>query len=396
VSRIEFRSIDEARMRARKALPPAIYHYIEGGKENERTRRANELGFGRVLFDPHLGAAITKPNTQTMVLGRKIAMPVVIAPTGFIRIVHSDAEPGAARAAAAAGVPIAISNVSGAPAAEICAANPDAWFQLYMINGRDGVQRSIDIAREAGCRVLAITIDLSAVTPFDRRSRALPSDASLASAMAFLPEVWNRPRWLAALLAGGLTMTTPNAPPLADGRLMKVAEAGKLLTGTPPTWDDVAWIRSRWDGPLLVKGVMRVEDARRAVACGADAISVSNHGGKVIDAVASAISLLPEIADAVGGKTEVLLDGGARRGADVVRACALGAKAVMIGRSYLWGLAVGGEEGVAAILRLYKRGIASTLSAIGASSIEALDRSFLRPLPDFIQWNEVPPVETLD
>ncbi|WP_395647689.1 alpha-hydroxy acid oxidase [Terricaulis sp.] len=389
-------SVEHARQLARRALPPAVFHYIEGGKENERTVRANELAFGRVLFDAHLGEAIKRPETKVTVLGREIAMPVVIAPTGFIRIVHKDAEPGAARAAHAAGIPIAISHLSGAPARDICALNDDTWFQLYMINGRDGVKASIELARAAGCRVLALTIDLSAITPFDRISRALPSKADLANAIAFLPEVWDRPRWLLSLLAGGLTMSCPNAPPAADGRAMAVGDIGKLLTATPPTWDDVAWIRKQWDGPLLIKGIMRTADARRALECGADAISVSNHGGKVIDGVPAAVTVLPEIADAVGDKLDVLLDGGVRRGADVVRACALGAKAVLIGRPYLWGLAAGGEAGVASVLRLFQRGIAATLSAIGCPSIQALDRSFLRPLPDQTVWNDAPLVTRFD
>jgi len=393
---VSFQSVEHARQLARKRLPPAVFHYIDGGKENERTARANELAFGRVLFEPRFGEAIQHADTSVTVMGRKIAMPVVIAPTGFIRIVHADAEPGAARAAKAAGIPIAISNVSGAPAREICALNKDTWFQLYMINGRKGVQTCIDLAREANCRVLAITIDLSAITPFDRISRPLPAKTDLANALAFFPEVWNRPSWLLSLLAGGLTMSAPNVPPIPDGRAMAAGEVGKLLTATPPTWDDVAWIRKQWDGPLLVKGVMGVGDARRAVECGADAISVSNHGGKVIDGVAASISVLPQIAEAVGDKLDVLLDGGARRGADLVRACALGAKAVMIGRPYLWGLAAAGEAGVAEILNLFQRGAASTLSAIGCPSIAALDRSYLRPLPDQVRWNEAPMVTRFD
>ncbi|MDX2276939.1 MAG: alpha-hydroxy acid oxidase [Hyphomonadaceae bacterium] len=393
---INFSSVEHARRLAQGRLPPAVYHYIQGGKENEQTSRANELAFGRILFEPHLGEAITKADTRTKVLGREIAMPVMIAPTGFIRIVHRDSEPGAARAAKAAGIPIVISHVSGAPARQICALNDDTWFQLYMINGRKGVEASIELARAAGCRVLAITVDLSAITPFDRISRPLPTKADFANAVAFLPEVWNRPSWLFSLLAGGLTMNAPNAPPSSDGKVMAVAEVGKLLTATPPTWDDVAWIRKQWDGPLLVKGVMRADDARRALQCGADAVSVSNHGGKVIDGVPAAVSLLPEIVEAVDDKMEVLLDGGVRRGADIVRACALGAKAVMIGRPYLWGMAVAGESGVAAILRLFQRGVASTLAAIGCPSINALDRSFLRPLPHQTQWNEAPPATRFD
>lgn len=184
-------------------------------------------------------------------------------------------------------------------------------------------------------------------------------------------------------------MHAPNAPRKPSGEEYALAEIGGLIVGTPPTWDDLAWIREQWRGPLVFKGIMRVDDAERAVAIGAEGISVSNHGAKVLDGTPASISVLPEIVDAVGHKLDVLLDGGVRRGADVVRACALGAKAVLIGRSYLWGLAAEGEAGVADILALFHRGISATLSDLGCPSIQKLDRSWLRPLPQPSHWNEL-------
>ena len=384
-----FTSIEAARRLAARRLPPAVYGYIDGGKEAEQTAVANELAFSRVLFSPRIGTGIIKADTSVELFGERMKMPVVIAPTGMIRIVHRDGELGAARAAAGAGIPIAISHVCGEPARAVVAENSATWFQLYFIGGRDAVSQSLELARDAGCRVLVVTVDVGAVAPRDRIARVLPTRLNLQSAFAFLPEAWNRPRWLAAFLSGGLAMPAPNAPRKSDGSELTLAELGKMIGSSAPSWSDLEWLRSQWDGALVIKGVLRVDDARRAAEIGANAISVSNHGAKVLDGTPSALSVLPEIVDAVGDRLDVLLDGGVRRGADVVRACALGAKAVFIGRPYLWGLAAAGEQGVADVLSLFQAGISATLVGLGCESIAALDRSYLRPLPDTSAWNEV-------
>lgn len=382
-----FGSIDAARAIARRRLPAAVYHYVEGGKEAEATAAMNEAAFGRVLFDVPVCPTTTQPDCGTRLLGRDVRMPLAIAPTGFVRIIHPDGEPGAARAAAKAGVPIAISTWCGAPAGDVVAANPDTWFQLYMINGREGAGWCIDLAREAGCRVLVVTADIAGVVPADRRARPLPETMSLKAALAFAPEAWNRPRWLWSLLRGGLAMPAPNAPRRADGAMLRVQDAGRLLAATPVSWDDLAWIRQRWPGPIVLKSVMRPADARRAVEIGFDGLIVSNHGGKVLDSVPSTLSVLPEIVDAVGDRAEVLLDGGVRRGADIVKARALGARGVLIGRPYLWGLAAGGEAGVEQVLSLFRRSLKGTLANLDKAGIDAVDRSVLRPLPDPVAWN---------
>lgn len=389
MKKISFGSVEEARRIARRRLPPAVYHYVEGGKDAEITAFANELAFQRVFFDPPVCSTQNRPSLKTTVLGREIAMPLVIAPTGFIRVVHSDGELGAARAAKAAGIPIAISTLSGEPAADVVRANDDTWFQLYMIGGRRGAQHCMDLARAAGCRVLVVTADVVGLSQQDRMARPLPSKVSLKEAFAFLPQAWNRPRWLLSLLKGGLEMRAPNAPPKEDGTEMALSEAGPLLVATPPSWDDLAWIRQQWTGPMVVKGVLRAADAVRIADLGIDGISISNHGAKVLDGSPSTLSALPDIADAVGDRIDILLDGGVRRGSDVVRACALGAKAVLIGRPYLWGLAAGGEAGVGAILRLMRYGMSASMSQIGAGSIQELGRHHLKPVPDFARWNDV-------
>lgn len=374
-----FGSVDEAREIARRRLPAAVWHYVEGGKEAETTPRANEAAFARWLFDAPACPSVSKPDLSTTVLGRTVSLPVIIAPTGFVRIVHPDGEPGGARAAAAQGAPIAISTWSGARAADVVAANPDTWFQLYMIDGREGAAHCIDLAAEAGCRVLVVTADIAGVCPADRIAPPLPETMSLAAALAFAPQAWSRPRWLLSLLRGGLAMEAPNAPRDPQGRLLRVQDAGAKLVRTPATWDDLAWIRQRWQGPMVLKGVMRAADAVRAAGMGIDGVVVSNHGGKVLDSTPATLDVLPEIVDAVGDRCEVLLDGGVRRGADVVKARALGARAVLIGRPWLWGLAVGGEAGVAQVLSLFRRSMAGTIANLDRAGIDAIDRTVLRP-----------------
>lgn len=376
---IRFGSIEEAKQRARRVLPASVWHYVEGGKEGELTPKANEAAFDQLMFDVPACQTCNRPVLATKVLGREIAMPLMIAPTGFVRIVHRDGELGAARAAAAAGIPIAISTWAGAPAANVVAANPDTWFQLYKIKGREGAAFSMDLAAAAGCRVLVVTADIAGVSPSDRIAPPLPETMSLSAALAFAPQAWSRPRWLASLLAGGLAMRAPNAPRNSDGSELRVHQAGGLMTADPTSWDDLAWIRDRWKGPLVLKGVMRAEDALRAAAIGVDGVVVSNHGGKVLDSVPATLSVLPEIAQAVGDRCEVLLDGGVRRGADIVKARALGARAVLIGRPYLWGLALGGEQGVAEVLKLFRRSLRGTLANLDRPGIDAVDATVLRP-----------------
>ena len=378
----KFGSIEEARQHARRVLPAAVWHYVDGGKEAETTPDANEAAFTRLMFDMPACPTSTRPTMATTVLGREIAMPLVIAPTGFVRIVHPDGELGAARAAAAAGIPIAISTWCGAPAADVVAANPDTWFQLYKINGREGAAYSIDLAAAAGCRVLVVTADIAGVSPTDRVAPALPETMSLAAALSFAPQAWSRPRWLASLLRGGLAMRAPNAPRNPDGSELRVQQAGGLMTVDPTSWDDLAWIRDRWKGPMVLKGVMRAQDALRAARIGVDGVIISNHGGKVLDSVPATLTVLPEIAEAVGGQCEILLDGGVRRGADIVKARAMGARAVLIGRPYLWGLALGGEQGVARVLALFRRSLKGTLANLDRSGIDAIDGTVLRSVLD--------------
>ena len=352
-----------------------MYWFIEGGTEADLTVRANEQAFDQIGFRPRVANDHLPKGLATTVLGRELAMPVITAPAGLIRIAHPDGELGVARAAEAAGIAVGVSILASHSIEAITDVASDVWFQLYMIGGRDGTEVAIDRARAAGCRVLMVTVDKAAATGGKDRPRVrseVPSHIDLKTALRFAPEVLLRPRWGYNFLKGGLRLEVPNAPTVVPGEVMTVSEGGAALLEYPPTWDDIAWIREQWDGPFVVKGIVSPDDARHAADLGVDAVSVSNHGGNSLDGGPAAIDALPAIVEAVDDRIEVLLDGGIRRGGDVVKAVALGARAVLIGRGYVWPLAVSGEQGVHEILQLFRRGIDATLALLACPSIQDL------------------------
>jgi pre-mycofactocin synthase len=376
---IGLKSTEQARRIAKRKLPNSVYNFIEGGTEEGRTARANSEGFGEIGFRPRIAHDHHARDLRTTVLGRELAMPVITTPAGFIRVAHPAGELAVAKAAEAAGIAVGISTLASVPIEQITAAASDVWFQLYMIGGRTGSEMAIERAKRAGCRVLIVTADLADNTGGNDRRPVPPPPGrvDLRTALRYAPEMVRKPVWAVNFLRGGFQLIAPNAPGL-DGRPMAVAEGSAALRGYPPTWDDIAWVRSQWDGPLVVKGVTCAEDARRAVDVGADAVSVSNHGGNGLDGAPATIRALPEVVEAVDDRIEVLLDGGVRRGGDVVKAVALGARAVLIGRPYIWALAAGGQSGVTELLALYRRNIDATLRLLACPSIQALDPSVLR------------------
>lgn len=372
-------STEQARRIAKRKLPASVYDFIEGGTEESRTVRANREGFQEIGFRARVPQDHLPRDLRTTVLGRELSMPVITTPAGFIRIAHPDAELAVARAAEEAGIAVGISTLASVAIEEITAAASDVWFQLYMVGGREGSEITIDRARRAGCRVLMVTVDLADNTGGNDRKPTPrpPGRVDLATALRFAPEMALRPRWALDFLRGGLALEAPHAPGL-DGRPLTMDEGGIALRKHPPTWDDIAWIRERWTGPLVLKGVTDTEDARRAVDVGVDAVSVSNHGGNGLDGSPAAIRALPGVVAAVDGRIEVLLDGGVRRGGDVVKAVALGARAVLIGRPYIWALAAGGQPALTSLLTLYRRNIDATLRLLACRSVADLDPSVLR------------------
>ncbi|MCZ0728801.1 pre-mycofactocin synthase MftD [Mycolicibacterium iranicum] len=367
-----FETVAEAQRRAQKRLPPSVYKALVAGSEKGITVGDNLSAFGELGFAPHVAGLSSKRDMATTVMGQPLSMPVLISPTG-VQAVHPDGEVAVARAAAARGVPIGLSSFASKPIEEVAAANPQTFFQMYWTGGRDKLLARMERARAAGAVGLIITTDWSFSNGRDWGSPSIPEKMDLKAMVRFAPEGIRRPRWLLEFARTGRVpdLTAPN---LSDGGQAPTffGAYGEWMQTPLPTWEDIAWLREQWGGPFMLKGVMRIDDAKRAVDAGVSAVSVSNHGGNNLDGTPAPIRALPAIAEAVGDQVEIVLDGGIRRGSDVVKAVALGARAVMIGRAYLWGLAAGGQAGVENVLDILRGGIDSALLGLGLSSIQEL------------------------
>jgi heme/flavin dehydrogenase (mycofactocin system) len=377
-----FESVAEAQRRAKKRLPPSVYAALVAGSERGRTLFDNEAAFGELGFAPKVANLHAQRDLSTTVMGQSVSMPVLISPTG-VQAVHPDGEVAVARAAAARGTAIGLSSFASQPIEAVVAANPQTFFQMYWTGSRDQLVERMERARSAGAVGVIVTLDWSFSNGRDWGSPAIPERIDLRTALRFAPEVLRRPRWLYGFAK------TRRLPDLSVPNLAAVGEPGPSFFGAygewmqtpPPTWDDVAWLCKQWGGPFMVKGITRPDDARRAVDAGVTAISVSNHGGNNLDSTPASIRMLPAVVDAVGGDIEVVLDGGIRRGSDVVKALALGARAVMIGRAYLWGLAAAGQAGVENVLDILRGGIDSAVLGLGHASIRDLSSADLL-IPD--------------
>ncbi|SKU09789.1 Possible L-lactate dehydrogenase (cytochrome) LldD1 [Mycobacteroides abscessus subsp. massiliense] len=368
-----FETVAIAQQRAKKRLPKSVYSSLISASEKGLTVSDNVEAFSELGFEPHVVGIQPDRELSTTVLGQEISLPVMISPTG-VQAVDPDGEVAVARAAAARGTAMGLSSFASKPIEDVVAANPKTHFQIYWLGGRDDVAQRIQRAKDAGAVGLIATLDWSFSHGRDWGSPAIPEKMNLRSMIRLAPEVVTKPSWLWSFGKG------MNIPDLRVPNQAARGEAGPPFfdaygqwMGTPaPTWDDVRWMREQWDGPFMLKGVMRIDDAKRAVDCGVSAISVSNHGGNNLDGTPASIRALPGIAEAVGNDIEVLLDGGIRRGSDVVKALALGARAVMIGRAYLWGLAASGQAGVENVLDIMRGGIDSALMGLGKKSVHEL------------------------
>jgi heme/flavin dehydrogenase (mycofactocin system) len=365
-----FESVAEAQRRAKRNLPRSVYAALLAGSERGVTLTDNVVAFDELRFRPHVADLPGKREQATTALGQGISLPVVISPVGA-QAVHPDAEVAVARAAAAAGTAIGLSSFASKPVEEVAAVNPQLFFQTYWVGGRDRVLARAERARRAGAKALIVTLDWTFDTSRDWGSPPIPQRLDLAAMARFAPEVLARPRYLAEWLRHRTLpdLTVPNLALPGERPPTFFTAYGEWMNTPPATWADIQWLREQWNGPFLVKGIMRPDDARRAVDAGATAISVSNHGGNNLDTTLASIRALPSIAEAVGGQIEVLFDGGIRRGADVVKALALGAHAVMIGRAYLWGLGAAGESGVKNVLEILRSGIDSALLGLDRASV---------------------------
>jgi L-lactate dehydrogenase (cytochrome)/glycolate oxidase len=379
-----FETVQEAQRRAKRRLPKSVYAALVAGSEKGITVEDNIAAYSELGFAPHVAGSPATRDLSTTVMGQTISFPVVISPTG-VQAVHPDGEVAVARAAAARGTAMGLSSFASKSIEDVVAANPQTFFQVYWVGTRDEVVQRIDRARAAGAVGVIATLDWSFSHGRDWGSPVIPETLSLKAMARFAPEALTRPRWLYDFTKTGQLpdLTAPNMGKKGETGPTFFAAYGAWMQTPPPSWEDVAWLRQQWDGPFMLKGVTRVDDARRAVDAGVSAISVSNHGGNNLDGTPATIRALQAIAQTVGDEVEVLLDGGIRRGSDVVKALALGAKAVMIGRAYLWGLAANGQAGVENVLDILRSGIESTLLGLGRGSIHDLTADDLIIPPGF-------------
>jgi heme/flavin dehydrogenase (mycofactocin system) len=387
-----FESVAEAQRRAKKRLPKGVYGALVAGSERGLTVEDNVHAFGELGFAPHVADLSAKRDLATTVMGQPLAFPVMISPTG-VQAVHPDGEVAVARAAAAKGVPMGLSSFASKPLDEVIAAQPRTFFQSYWVGTRDDMAARMDRAKASGAVGIIVTLDWSFSNGRDWGSPYIPEQIDLQAAMRYAPQVLLRPRWLLRYLKTGaipdLTVPNLNAPDEKPPTFF--GAYGQWMQSALATWDDLAWLRDHWGGPFMLKGVTRVDDAKRAADIGVTAISVSNHGGNNLDGTPATIRALPAIAEAVGDQIEVVLDGGVRRGSDVVKAVALGARAVMIGRAYLWGLAANGQAGVENVLDILRGGIDSAVLGLGHASIHDLRPSDIVIPPGFERRLGVPP-----
>jgi heme/flavin dehydrogenase (mycofactocin system) len=373
-----FESVAVAQRRAKRRLPKSVYSALVAGSETGFTLRDNVGAFGELGFAPHVGGAPATREMSTTVMGQEISFPVIISPTG-VQSVHPDGELAVARAATARGTAMGLSSFASKPIEDVVAANPQTFFQIYWAGSRDQIAARVERARAAGARGLIVTLDWTFSHSRDWGSPWIPDTLDLKAMARLAPEVLARPAWLVewARAGGPPNLTVPNVVPRGTPAPTFFGAYGEWMMTPPPSWDDLRWLRERWDGPFMLKGVMRVDDARRAADAGYSALSVSNHGGNNLDGTPASIRALPAIAEAVGDQIEVLLDGGIRRGGDVVKALALGARAVMIGRAYLWGLGAAGQAGVENVLDILRAGIDSALLGLGRANTAELTREDL-------------------
>ena len=373
-------NIDDLRRLARRRLPRVVFDYIDGGADAELTLRANCRAFEDVVLRPRSAVVVPSCDMRVRVLGAELALPLLLAPVGSSRLFWPLGEAAAARAAGEAGTAYVLSTLSGTRLEEVRAATGGpCWYQCYLCGGRDVAMGAIARARAAGFTALVVTIDTPVAGLRERDLRNGTKELLTRNPwtmLPWLPQLVAHPRWLADVMLDGGLMQFPNIV-LPDGP-MGYADVGAALESSAVCWDDLHWIREAWNGPLVIKGVHTADDARRAVDAGAQGIVVSNHGGRQLDGVAATLQVLPEVVQAVGGQVEILLDGGIRRGTDVVKALCLGARAVLVGRAYAYGLGAAGQAGVGRAIEILRTGILRTLKLLGCPSASALDRSYVK------------------
>jgi len=374
-------NIDDLRELARRRVPRIVFNYIDGGADGEWTLRENRLAFDAVTFRPRQAIDVPVCNLRTSVLGTELSMPLMVAPMGYLRVMNPAGEMAVARAAGLAGVGFILSTVSGQRLEDVKAASAgQVWYQLYLTGGRNAAESAMRRAMDVGYSVLVITIDSTVIGYREREARDGMEQllrGNLWSKIPFAPQVLARPRWLARFLFDGGLPDMPNIVNPETG-VLRVRDAHTAMKREAFSWRDMDWIRALWKGPIVIKGVLCAEDARRSLDYGAAAVVVSNHGGRQLDSVPASVQVLPEIVAEVNHQAEVLMDSGIRRGSDIIKALCLGARAVLCGRAFAYGLAAGGEAGVTHVLEIFRADLERCLKLLGCSSVQALNESYVR------------------
>jgi L-lactate dehydrogenase (cytochrome) len=381
-------SVADLRRLARRRMPRGVFDYIDGGAEDERSLAANSSSFGRLEFRPRVLRDVADVDPSTTVLGRPVPYPLVLSPTGFGRIADSQGELAVARAAERAGVPFALSTLATRSLDEVAAVSDGPkWFQVYVWKDRDMVVEMLDRATRLGYEAIIITVDTAA---WGRRERDIRRGFTLPPKIGLDTFVDGalHPSWTLDFLrsdpisfpviADAAAAASGSDRPGDGGDPIKLAEFMDEQFDRSLTWEDLAWFRDHWDGPIVVKGIQTVKDAVLAADHGVDAVALSNHGGRQLDDAPAPIELVGPVADAVGDRIEIYCDGGVRRGSDVIKAVALGATAAMTGRSYFYALGAGGERGVDHVLGLFDEGIRRTMALVGCKAVAEIGPDLVR------------------
>lgn len=373
-------NIEDLRKLARRRVPLSVFDYIDGGAEGEVTLRDNRRSWDEVLFRPHNAVHVPKPDLRTSLLGCDLALPMLLGPIGFTRMINTEGEPAVAAAAGEAGIGFCMSSFSGYLASEVAAAaKAPLWYQLYLAGGRDVCIATLERAWKAGFKVLAVTMDTNAP---GLRERDLHNGAphlmsgNVAGMLPHLPNILSKPGWLMRFLMDRDAMFFPNIQLPGKGAC-PAADVRAMLTGAVVTWADLEWIKAAWPGPIVAKGVLTGDDARRALDLGCAGVIVSNHGGRQLDTCYPTLRALPEVVRAVGGQAPVLVDGGIRRGGDILKALCTGAQAVLLGRAYAYGLAAEGGAGVAKAVSILKADLERTMALLGVASLSELNETLV-------------------
>jgi isopentenyl diphosphate isomerase/L-lactate dehydrogenase-like FMN-dependent dehydrogenase len=379
-------NIEDLRVRAERRLPRAVFDYLDGGAETEQSLRENSRAFESLTFRPRNAMSVPQCDLRVKVLGAELAFPAILAPIGYSRLIHPEGEVAAARGASEAGTAYILSTISGHKMEDVRAAsNGPVWYQLYLLGGRPAAEAALDRAWKAGFTALFVTIDTGVAGMRERDIRNGVGQLMGGNWIGIIPHLsqfFSRPAWVASYLMDGGLHGLPNVIIPGEGP-MQLIDVAAALAESVVTWQDFRWLREVWPGPIVAKGVLTGEDARRAIDVGAAGVVVSNHGGRPLDGVSATLRVLPEILKAANSQIEVLMDGGIRRGGDIVKALCMGARAVLVGRAYAYGMAAAGTPGVRRAIAILRADLERTMKLLGCASIAQLDQTYL----DFpIDW----------